>query len=86
MKIDRYVQPYVNTKNFNGTILIAKSDEILYEKSFGYADEGLGLLNEANTVFQIASVSKNFTAAAILMLEERGKLKTTDRISLFLPD
>lgn len=85
-KIDSYIQPYVLTKNFNGTILLAREGKILYLKSFGYANEDFDILNTNNTVYHIASVSKNFTSAAILLLEQKGLLSTSDLLSKFIPD
>lgn len=85
-KIEEYVAPYVATQNFNGTILVAKGGVVLYENSFGFANADFAILNQSGTVYHIASVSKNFTAAAILMLEERGLLSTQDLLSKYIPD
>jgi CubicO group peptidase (beta-lactamase class C family) len=83
--IEAYISPYVNTKNFSGTVLVAQNGKILYNKAFGMADEGLNVSNKTNTKYHIASVSKNFTAAAILLLEEKNLLNVTDTISKFIP-
>lgn len=85
-KIDEYIAPYVATQNFNGTILVAKAGTVLYENSFGYANADFDILNQSGTVYHIASVSKNFTAAAILKLEEKGLLSTKDLLSKYIPD
>lgn len=85
-KIDEYVAPYVATQNFNGTIIVAKAGTVLYENSFGYANSDFYIPNQSGTVYHIASVSKNFTAAAILRLEEKGLLSTKDLLSKYIPD
>jgi len=85
-QVDAYVRPYVNTRNFSGTILVAQKGEIRYLKAFGLADETSGVPNKADTKFHIASLSKSFTAAAILLLEERGLLHVSDPIATFIPD
>lgn len=85
-RIDEYIRPYVETKNFNGTVLVSQKGNVIYERSFGYANEEFGILNHSGTVYHIASVSKNFTAAAILILEQKGALKTTDVLTQYIPD
>ncbi len=85
-RITNYIMPYVETKNFNGTVLIAQKAQILYEKSFGFSNEDYAALNESSTVYHVASISKTFTAAAILLLEQQGKLSTTDLVSKYIPD
>lgn len=85
-RLTDYITPYVETKNFNGTVLIAQNGHILYEKSFGFSNEDYGVANESSTVYHIASVSKPFTATAILLLEQQGKLSTTDLLSKYIPD
>ncbi len=62
--------PYVNTNNFSGSVLVAQKGKILYHKAFGLANRIFGVMNTADTKFHIASLSKSFTAAAILILEE----------------
>ncbi len=71
---------------FNGSISVFKNDEILYEKENGFEDFGKKSKLDSNTVFAIGSVSKQFTAALILLQEENGKLKTEDKVSRYLPE
>ena len=85
-KMDDYIQTYVGSNNFSGVILVKQKDKTIYQKAFGYANLEHQIPNQINTVFQIASVSKPFTAAAILWLEERGKLSTGDLLSKYIPD
>jgi CubicO group peptidase (beta-lactamase class C family) len=67
-------------------VLVAKNDKIVYENQIGYANfrEKEKLTSDAS--FQLASVSKQFTAAAIMLLEERDKLSLTDTIQTYFPD
>jgi hypothetical protein len=82
-KVDEYIKPYIDAGGFSGAILMAKAGKVLLSKGYGMANYELGVLNTSKTKFQIASISKTFTAAAILILEERGKLKLTDTLSSF---
>lgn len=85
-KVDAYVQPFVESNNFSGVILIAQGNKVLVRKAYGLANYELGVANTPDTKFQIASVSKSFTALAILLLEERGKLSVSDPLSRYIPD
>lgn len=85
-KIDAYVRPYLKTGDFSGCILIAKSGEVLLGKSYGFADQEKQIPNTPQTKFHLASASKPFTTAAIMLLEERGLLKVTDLVTKFIPD
>lgn len=83
---DKCILPYVVSSNFMGTVLVAKEDKVIYKKSFGNAVKEWNTPNSTEGVFHLASVSKPFTAIAILQLEERGKLSVSDRVSRFIPD
>lgn len=65
---------YTPQPNPGGTVLIMKGDSVLYQKSWGIADTELNTKIDENTFFNIASVSKQFTAVAILKLYQEGKL------------
>lgn len=84
-KIDVYLQPFVESNNFIGVVRVSRGERVLFEKGYGLANYELGVPNGPSTRFHIASVSKAFTAAAILLLEERGKLSTSDPLSKHLP-
>ena len=84
--VDEYINPLVESRNFSGTIFIAHDGKILYNKGFGMANFDASIPNTPDTKFQIASLSKTFTVAAILLLQQRGLLKVSDPISHFLPD
>ena len=85
-RIDAYLQPLVESNNFTGVVFVARGDRVLFSKGYGMANYELNVPNTPAMRFHIASVSKSFTAAAILLLEERGKLSTSDHVSRFLPD
>ncbi len=70
---------------FWGAVLVAKKGKVLLAKGYGFADYRT-TPNTPLTLFEIASTSKPFTAAAILKLQEQGKLKTSDAITRFFPD
>jgi CubicO group peptidase (beta-lactamase class C family) len=75
-----------NSSPINGNALIGENGKIVYRQSFGYADFAARKNNSADAAFQIASVSKVFTAIAVLQLRDKGKLKLTDPAAKFLPD
>ena len=85
-RMQQVVQPYVDSQVFMGSVLVAQHGKVLFSKSYGYADLEWNVPNSPTTRFQIASVTKQFTAASILLLEDRGKLKTDDLVKKYLPD
>jgi len=70
--------------DLNGSILIAKDGRVVFNKSYGLANRELRVGIDANTKFRIGSISKQFTAAAILLLQERNALHLADPISKFI--
>jgi CubicO group peptidase (beta-lactamase class C family) len=67
-------------------VLIAKDGQVLLRKGYGLANLELGVPMPPDAVFELASVTKQFTAAAILLLQERGKLSVQDDVQKYLPD
>jgi CubicO group peptidase (beta-lactamase class C family) len=84
-RIDAFVQPYVASNNFTGVILVRRGGQVQLNKGYGMANYELGVPNSGSSRFHIASVTKAFTAAAILLLEERGKLSLDDPVSRHIP-
>jgi CubicO group peptidase (beta-lactamase class C family) len=84
-QIDQLVQSYNNLQEFNGSLLVAKQGKILLQKGYGFANIELGVRNDVNTKFRIASLTKQFTAMLIMQLKQSGKLNLNDPISKFLP-
>lgn len=81
-KIDTYLT--AGTKNgFSGAISVVKNGEVIINKGYGIANKKTNSLNNSNTIFDIGSNTKQFTATAILKLVELGKLKLTAPISTF---
>lgn len=84
-KADEFVGAYAKQGKFSGTVLIAKEGKIVFDKAYGMANYGWSIPNTVDTKFRLGSISKQFGAAAILKLEEMGKLKTTDKACDYLP-
>jgi CubicO group peptidase (beta-lactamase class C family) len=86
VKIDSIFQVLSTKRGFNGNVLIAQGGKVIYENAFGYADlEEKTPLNIEST-FQLASITKQFTAMAIMMLYEEGRLNFTDTLQRFFPE
>jgi len=79
-KLEKYFSTAFHNQVFNGNVLIAENGKIVYEKSFGFADAAAKKLNSSTSTFHIASISKTFTATAILQLIERGKLELDEAV------
>ncbi|MCB9245684.1 MAG: beta-lactamase family protein [Flavobacteriales bacterium] len=73
-------------KRFNGNVLIAKGDTVLYEKSYGLANREFEIANSRSTKFVIGSITKPLVAYTLLLLEQRGSLSLDDRLSKYFPD
>jgi CubicO group peptidase (beta-lactamase class C family) len=69
---------------FSGAMLLVNNGQPLINQGYGWADAEAGIASSHNTLYDVASITKTFTAAAILDLESRGKLKTSDKLSLFI--
>lgn len=85
-KIDSLVSLYANYEGFNGSVLVSHEGEVIYKKGFGLANMEWAILNQTNTKFQIASITKPFTAMLIMQLVREGKLELHKPISTYLPD
>lgn len=79
------VDSYLREKNFQGAVMIAKQGKILFSRGYGFANVEHQILNTPQTVFRLGSITKQFTAVAILQLQERGLLNVNDPISKYLP-
>jgi len=80
-----YLEPYLTTGNFSGSILVARGGKVLLERAYGFADIENERPNTPDTSFYLASTSRIFTSAAILLLEQAGKLSVSDPLSKHLP-
>lgn len=72
--------------SFNGNVLIAEKGKVIFQKSYGIANEATGKVLDAQSTFDLASVSKQFTAMAIVLLKKRGKLNYDDFLSRYIPE
>lgn len=85
-RVDEYMKAAVEHERFSGSILIAKDGKPIVSKGYGMANVEFDAPNTPQTVFRLASVTKQFTAAAIMMLQERGKLSVNDPICKHLAE
>lgn len=85
-RMEKVVQSHVMAGTFMGTVLVARDGAVVFDKAYGMANVEWDVPNTPATKFRLGSITKQFTAAAILLLEERGKLKIDDRIKTYLPD
>ena len=81
--LDEYLR---KLDGFSGAVLVAKGDEIWFEKAYGFASQRFKVPNTIRTRFDVGSNSKDFTKVAIAQLAQAGKLKLTDTIGTHLPD
>ncbi|WP_297806258.1 serine hydrolase domain-containing protein [uncultured Polaribacter sp.] len=85
-KLDSLLNRINKRHDFHGAVLVAKNKKIVYQNQVGYADFRKKTPLNSESVFQLASVSKQFTAAAIMQLKEKSKLKLTDSVNAYFPD
>jgi CubicO group peptidase (beta-lactamase class C family) len=85
-EIESYMKTAVAFEKFSGAILVAYDGKPLLSRGYGLANVELDAPNTPDTVFRLASLTKQFTAASVMMLQERGKLKVDDAICRHLPD
>ena len=80
------IEDYLLKNNFHGAALVAKDGKILLSKGFGLANREHRIPNKASTLFRLGSITKQFTAVAILRLQAQGKLDLHAAINSYLPD
>jgi len=85
-RMDQIVGSYSDSHQFMGSVLVAQGDKVVFEKSYGDANLEWNIPDDSLTKFRIGSMTKQFTAASILLLEERGKLSTDDYLKKYMPD
>ncbi|VAX21340.1 hypothetical protein MNBD_IGNAVI01-2738, partial [hydrothermal vent metagenome] len=85
-KIDEFFSRRYKRGLFNGTVLFSVHDTIIYENSFGLANIRKKDSLKTSSAFQLASVTKTFTAYAIMLLKQRGELSYSDSVRKFFPD
>jgi CubicO group peptidase (beta-lactamase class C family) len=85
-KVEAYLAPLVAARDFGGVILIARGGKPIVQKALGLADLELNVPMATRSRFRIASITKTFTGAAVVMISERGKLSYDDPLSKYIPD
>jgi CubicO group peptidase (beta-lactamase class C family) len=84
-KLDALIDAYAKLYKFNGSALVAKNGSILLNKGYGYRNAEDKVANDEQTIFQLGSVTKQFTSAVILKLQEEKKLSVLDKLSKYFP-
>lgn len=83
-RVDEYITAETTQHSFRGDVLVGMNGTILFENAYGMANEEWDAANTKTTKFRIASLGKQFTAACILLLQERGRLNVHDPISRYI--
>ena len=86
VKLDQLCTSLFPADEPGAAVLVMKGDQIVFDKGYGIADINTKVPIDGNTFFNIASVSKQFTAIAILQLAEEGKLSLDDPVSMYFPE
>lgn len=84
-QLDELMDAYCKVNKFNGAVLVSQKGKILLEKGYGLKDAQRKTMNDANSIFQIYSVTKTFTSTVILKLIELNKLSLADTLGKFYP-
>ncbi|WP_422055391.1 serine hydrolase [Sphingomonas sp.] len=85
-RMDAVVREDAENGDFMGAVLVARDGDILFDKGYGSANLEWNIPNDGATKFRLGSVTKQFTAVAILLLQERGKLTLDAPVKTYLPD
>lgn len=85
-QIDTYLSGLQQYYRFNGNVLVAEKGKVILQRSYGFADFDTQRMLNDSSVFELASVSKQFTATGILLLKDRGKLKLNDSLRQYFPE
>lgn len=85
-KIDSLLNSLYADQKINGNVLVAEKGQVIYKHSFGNANEETKQKLDENTVFELASVSKQFTAMAIMILKEKNRLSLEDDLTKYIPE
>jgi CubicO group peptidase (beta-lactamase class C family) len=82
---DQFVTTFAKQKGFQGVVLVARNGHMLFQKGYGNALEGWGIANTPDTKFELASLTKQFTGTAILLLAQAGKIDLDAPITRYYP-
>lgn len=84
-KLDELVTAYAQQHKFNGSVLVAQNGAILLDKGYGFRNAADKIPNDPTSIFQLGSITKQFTATIILKLQEEKKLNVKDKLSKYFP-
>lgn len=82
--LDRYMQ-WAARAGFAGAVLVSDREGIVLHQAYGQADRRAATPNTIHTVFDVGSIAKSFTSAALVLMQQRGELRLTDSIGKYLP-
>ena len=85
-RMEQVIQSYTANQQFMGSVLVAKGADVILNKGYGYANLEWDVPNSPATKFRLGSITKQFTAVSILLLQERGKLNIQDPVKKYMPD
>jgi CubicO group peptidase (beta-lactamase class C family) len=85
-KINEFMDMYCKTWAFSGSILVSQKGQTIFKKGYGFASQEYNIPNTAQTKHRICSITKQFTAMAIMILQERGLLNVHDKANKYLPE
>ncbi len=86
VRMNEIVEARIVGSGFMGAVLVARGDDVLLNEGYGFANLEWGIANTTDTKFRIGSITKQFTAASVLILEERGVLDVDDTVSAYIED
>jgi len=86
LRMEQVIQSSVSDQHFMESVLVARGNDVILDKGYGFANLEWEVPNSPSTKFRLGSITKQFTAASILLLAERGKLSVDDPVKKYLPD
>lgn len=86
VELETYLAEQSQRGRWSGAVFVSRGGQTMLDRAYGVADRRTRRPNTLQTAFQIASVSKQFTAAAILLLQEQGQLSVQDHIAAWVPE
>jgi CubicO group peptidase (beta-lactamase class C family) len=85
-RLDEQVRAYADAGRFDGVVLVVRNGQPLLDKGYGLANAEWKTPNTPDTKFRLGSITKQFTAMCVLLMEQQGKWKTSDPVSKYMPD
>lgn len=84
--MDQVVRASAEADEFSGAVLVARDGQVLLDQGYGFANREWRIANEGDTKFRLGSLSKQFTAVAVMLLNERGLVDLDAPVKRYLPD